>query len=386
VSASAVSAVVMAPPEAAGTVPVRGGVAALTLRAAAVVLGAYVVSRVALVVCAAVLAAQHHTGLLSILTPWDAGDYVSIATSGYPSHVTITADMNSPIAFFPLFPLLGKGLAEVTRLNAAWALIVVSWLGGAAAALLAAALVTPRYGARAGLQAGVLLAVFPGSVVSGIVYADGVAVAFALAALVAADRRRFVLAGLLGAAATASLSLVLIPLVLALALFALASRRWQSLVAPVLAACGAGAFFVYQWVHTGSLFTWSRVEHAGWWVHLSLPWVGLTAFDHWAFSAWGVTLLTVASVAVAALGLVLLVVQRAPLAWIVFSVVVVAAVTFDGGAWIAPRFVFDAFPLVLACGIALPRRAFWPVAVFSAAALVALLVAYSPPNRAFLNL
>ncbi|HTW97709.1 MAG TPA: hypothetical protein VMD59_02970, partial [Acidimicrobiales bacterium] len=352
---------------------------------------AYLTSRVLLAVCAAVLAAQHHQSLVSILTPWDGGYYVAIATSGYPSavHLVPAPAFNSTtsafFAFFPLFPLLGRGLAIVTRMPIGWALVSVTWLAGAASSLLAAALVATRYGARRGLQAGVLLAVFPGSVVDGIVYADGVAVAFALGALLAAERRRYLLAGALGLAATASLSLFLVPLVVALLLSAAAARSWRGLVAPVLAACGAGAYLLYLWVDTGSPFTWTRVERAGWMVHLSAPWSSGTAFYDYAFWKPGVTALTIASVAVAAVGLVLLVVVRAPLAWTVLGVLAVIGVTFDGGAWIAPRFVFDAFPLVLACGIALPRRALWPVAALSAVALALLLAAYSPANSVFLN-
>jgi hypothetical protein len=359
-------------------------------RVVATVLGAYLVSRLALVLTAAVVAGRHHVALVSVLTTWDSGYYVAIATGGYPSHVVagpgVTGTPSALVAFFPLFPLLGKALAWVTGLSVVWSLVAVTWFAGAAGAVLASALVASRFGLRAALQAGVLLAVFPGSVVDGLVYADGVAVAFALGALLAAERRRVVLAGLLGAAATASLSLMLVPLLLALAATALAGRRWGGLLAPVLAACGAGAYFAYLWAHTGSPFSWSRVEHAGWMVHLSLPWSAGTAASSFAFSTPGVSLLTASSIVVALCGLVLLAALRAPLEWVLFSLVVLAAVSFDGGAWPAPRFVFDAFPLVLACGIALPRRALWPAAAVSVVLLALLLGAYSPPNRVFLNL
>ncbi len=372
-----------APPQARQATDRR---VAVGLRVIATVLGAYLVSRVALVVDATVLAAQHHTGVVSILAPWDAGYYIGIAVSGYPSHVPIVAYQGSTVAFFPLFPLLGRCLAAITGMPIVWGLVSISWLGGAAAALGAVLLVAPRYGSRRAMQAGVLLAVFPGSVVAGIVYADSLAVAFAIGALAAMDRRRLVLAGLLGAAGTASLSLMLVPLCAALLAAALVARRLSGLLAPVLAASGAAAYLGYLWAHTGSPYTWSRVERAGWMVHLSLPWRGVTAFGAYAFSAPGVTVVTSASVAVALVGLVALAVLRAPLAWLSLSVIVIAAVTFDGGAWIAPRFVFDAFPLVLAVGIALPRRAFWPGAVLSMSVLVYMLQAYSPPNRQFLNL
>jgi hypothetical protein len=361
------------------------------MRGLVVVLGAFTLSRLCVAVTALVLAAQHHSGVTSIFTTWDSGYYLAIASSGYPTHVVIAAPgvinatPSALVAFFPGFPLLAKALSVVSGLPLTWGAVVLSWIAGAAGALTATALVAGRYGARAGVQAGVLLAVFPGSVVDGLIYADGVAVALAIGSLLAVERRRFLLAGLVGAGATASLSLFLVPLVAALALAALAARSWRGLVAPVLAACGGGAYLCWLWAVTGSPLTWTRVEHAGWMVHLSLPWSEGTAYSAYAFSASGVTLVSVASIAVAATGLVLLVMQRAPLAWLALSVLVIAGVTFDGGAWIAPRFVFDAFPLVLACGIALPRRALWPVALLSVVLLALMFAAYSPVNRVFLN-
>lgn len=387
------TALVEAPLGTAEGRPAIRPASAVGLRMLGVVLAAYAASRLVIIIAAFVLAGRHHTGVISTFTVWDSGYYLGVAALGYPSHVPIlkpgliNASPSAYVAFFPGFPYLGKALAWVTGLPLPWAMVTLTWLAGAAGALCATALVARRYGPRAGMQAGVLLAVFPGSVVDGLIYADGVAVAFALAALLAADRRRDVLAGLLGAGATATLSLMLVPLVLALSAAALVTRRWRGLVSAALAACGAGAYLCWLWADSGSPFTWMRVERAGWMVHWSLPWSSGTAFDAYAFSAWGVTALTVGSIVVAAAGLVLLALLRAPAPWIVFSVLVLAGVTFDGGAWLAPRFVFDAFPLVLACGIALPRRALWPVAAASTVLLALLLVAYnSPPTlRVFLN-
>ena len=315
--------------------------------------------------------------------PWDGSYYLAIATSGYPAHVDPNAA--SSIAFFPLFPILGRGLAAVTGISVVWGLVAVSLAGGAAAVVAGWRLAVAALGAERGFRAGVLLAVFPGSVVAGLLYADATAVALATAALLALWRGRAVLAGLLAALATATLSLLVLPLATATAFAAWRSRRWRSAAAPLLSLCGGGAYLLYLWIHTGSPLTWSRVEHAGWMVHPSLPWQGVTAFSVYPFSAPGSSAVTIASIAVAGLGLVGLAVVRAPGEWIIFSGVVLAAVTFDGGAWIAPRFLFDAFPLVLGLGAATPRRAFPLVAAISLAGLVLLLAAYSPANRVFLN-
>jgi hypothetical protein len=330
-----------------------------------------------------VLAAKHHTSLVSILMPWDGTYYVSIATSGYPAHVDVHAA--SSIAFFPLFPLLGRAVAGASGVGAPWGLILVSWIGGAAASVFGCRLAVEHFGRERGRRAGLLLAVFPGSVVAGLTYADALGVAFAAGALLASSRRRHLIAGLAGAAATATLSLLVVPLLAATTWSAVRERRLRALLAPLLSLCGGGAYLAYLWARTGSPFTWSRVERAGWLVHPSLPWQPLTAFSSYPFSSSGSGVVTIASIVVAGLGLVALVGLRAPGEWLILSVVVLVAVTFDGGAWIAPRFLFDAFPLVLALGVATPRRAFPLVALVSLAGLLLLLAAYSPANRVFLN-
>ncbi len=346
-------------------------------------LALYGVSRAALLVEAAVIAARNHSAVASVLMPWDGGFYLSIATIGYPARVVPLGA--STIAFFPLFPILGRGLADATGLGIDWSLVVVSLASGAAVTVLGWRLAVSALGDERGLRSGALLAVFPGSVVAGLLYADALGVAFALAALLLATRGRYVVAGLLGALATASLSLLVVPLACALAWSALRTRRIRSFCAPAISLCGGGAYLVYLWIHTGSPFTWSRVERAGWLVHPSLPWQDLTAFSLYPFTTTGSAVLTASSIALAALGLFALFRVGAPGEWVVLAALVLAAVTFDGGAWIAPRFLFDGAPLVLAIGAATPRRAFPAVVVLSLAGLVFLLAAYSPVNRVFFS-
>ena len=350
----------------------------------AVVLVAYAIARALLLAEAAVLAGRHHLIVAQILVPWDGPYYLQIASSGYPSHV-VNLSGASRIAFFPLFPLLARALAEATHLSLSFALVSVSWIGGAVATVAGSYIVAERFGAERGRRAGLFLAVFPGSVVAGLAYADSLAVAFAVTSLLALSRRRHLLAGVLGAAASASLSLLLLPLAAATSWAAFRSRQLRPLTTPLLSLGGGAAYLAYLWARTGSPLSWWRVEHAGWMVHLSLPWQRDTAFSAYPFGGAGSAAVTIASIALAAAGLFALVVLRAPGSWLVLSVAVLAAVTFDGGAWIAPRFLFDGFPLVLATGAVIPRRLFPFVALVALAALVLLLAAYTPPNRVFLN-
>jgi hypothetical protein len=350
------------------------------------VLAVYAVSRLALLLDAVAIGIVEHRPLAGgsgILSTWDGSWYLSIASSGYPSQVLV--HKYSSVAFFPLYPLLGRGLAVVTRLPVDWTLVLVSWIGGAALVWMAVELVADRYGTRRGQQAAIVLAVFPGSVVLGLTYADGLAVAFACASLLALERQRHLLAGLAGCAAATTLSAFCLPVMAALAVAAAVRRDGRALAAALLVPAGAVAFFVYLWVHTGSPLTWWRVQHGAWRVHLSLPIDAHTGTTQFAFSTPGIATLTALSAALALASLYALYRCRAPAPWIVFTLVVLVTVNLDGTNWMAPRFVFDAFPGVLAIGAVLPQRVVRIVAVVGLLVLMLVLADYAPANRVFLN-
>jgi hypothetical protein len=329
-----------------------------------------------------VVAHHHDLAVTRILEPRDGHFYVDIAASGYPA--VFDPHVYSTVAFFPLFPLLGRLLAIITRLPVEWALLVVSWCGGLAVVLLGGMLASERWGAQRGRQAAVLLAVFPGTVVASMTYADTLAIALACACLLALERRRHLLAGAAGAAASAAISVATVPLVAAAAVLALVRRRPGALLTAMLVPVGALAFFAYLWLHTGSPLSWARAESDAWHTHLSLPWSAGSGFARYGFEHPEVAALTIASLVVAGLSLVALAAKRAPIHWIAYVVLVYASVIFGGAPHLTPRHLYDAFPGVLAMGAALPRRLVPVVAVLCVGCLVFLLAAYAPNNALYL--
>src|SRR5262249_32171414 len=53
----------------------------------------------------------HNTTIRGELARWDAGIYLKIAKLGYPTHLKVGSGANAqtPIGFYPLFPLLVRG-------------------------------------------------------------------------------------------------------------------------------------------------------------------------------------------------------------------------------------------------------------------------------------
>src|SRR3954468_9737466 len=152
--------------------------------------------------------------VLSPLAHWDAVWYLSIADSGY-------GDTHSPrAAFFPLYPLLARGLGEVAG-GSRGAVLVASY-AVALAAFLAALVLLHRLAA---LELGrrvadctlLLLCAFPASFFFGAPYSESLFLLASVGAFLAARKGSWAWAGVAAAAASGTRSagvLLLVPLVI----------------------------------------------------------------------------------------------------------------------------------------------------------------------------
>jgi hypothetical protein len=131
---------------------------------------------------------------------WDAGWYRLIATDGYPFYDPAA---QSPVAFFPAYPLLMAIFGEVLDVHVYIAGIAITVVAGLGAVVLFHRWCLRHVGPTAALTALVLLVVYPYSYyVFGAVYADALFLVAILGAFLLAERDHPVLAGLVGAVAT----------------------------------------------------------------------------------------------------------------------------------------------------------------------------------------
>jgi hypothetical protein len=172
--------------------------------------------------------------------------------------------------------------------------LIISGIGGAIVTVLVQKLATGWWGEAAGRRAVVLFCLFPGSVVFSMVYAEGVALPLAAGCILALQRRRWLLAGILAGIATAvdPESVVLVPVCAISAVLELRRRGFvagrQSLVAPLLSLTGVGAFAIYLWAHAGTPFAYTDAQRYGWnekadpfaLVHLTKSLVNEISFSH----------------------------------------------------------------------------------------------------------
>ena len=158
----------------------------------------YLASRL-LVLAVAVLAVAVHPGVTAsrLVSAWDAQWYLSILRHGYPSVVPQVAGhaAKTPLAFFPLFPLVAGALAWVLHLPNAVAAIAVSMAFGAGATVLFSRLAARLTDERRARRATVLFCLFPGSVVLSLGYSESLMITLAIGCLLALLDRRWWLAG-----------------------------------------------------------------------------------------------------------------------------------------------------------------------------------------------
>ena len=152
--------------------------------------------------------------VLSPLAHWDAVWFLGIADTGYPS-------AESPrTAFFPLYPLLIRGVGELGG-GSRGALLIAAYLVSLAALLGALVLLyrltALELGRRAAAPAVLLLCLFPASLFLGAPYSESLFLLCSLGAFYAARTGRWAWAGAAAGAASATRSaglLLLLPLAL----------------------------------------------------------------------------------------------------------------------------------------------------------------------------
>ena len=215
---------------------------------------------------------------------WDARWYLSIVERGY--------DFNphgpSNVAFFPLLPLLIKGVATLTG-NAVVAGLLVANLAAFGAVLALWRWVRRVAGPAAAERSVLWLLVYPFSLFLHSVYAESLFFLLTTLALDASTRGQRLAAGLWGslAAGTRPMGVLLTP--------ALAWGLWRDYragapVRPVdaiavgLPAAGLGAYAAYLWVAFGDPLAFWTAHVVGWQVQLQWAIAKYWRETHWVLS------------------------------------------------------------------------------------------------------
>lgn len=305
-----------------------------------------------------------------VFTSWDGLWYLAIVRDGYPrsipENITFFQD-EARAAFFPVFPFLVRAVDTVLPGGDTLAALGLNLVLGALAVVLVGVLARriaapdPRADEIAA-RSMILFAVFPGSFVLTFAYAEATMLVLAAACLILLHDERWVLAGLVAALATATRpnGVALVAACAIAALIAIRARRdWSALAAPLLSPIGFVGFQAFLARHTDEALPWFRVQREAWAEGTSF---GTTAVNNTlSFITAPLSSPTDALTAVSliALGIGLWCAwrwKRLPPAALAYVAVIVALMLLPETVTARPRFVFTAFPLVIAVAAVWPRR------------------------------
>ena len=314
--------------------------------------------------------------VLDVLTSWDGLWYMRIIRHGYPTFIPphITYDQSQArVAFFPVYPYSVRVIDRVLPGGDTLAAIVLNLLLGAVFIVLVGLLTKAYFGSRYAEKAMVVTAIFPGSFVLLFTYSEATLLVLAAACLLLLHRERFLLAGLVAAAATATRpnGIALVAACVVAGVIVIRRERSVTSVARATAATAIAplGFIAFQlWIdrHTGESRAWFRVQGEAWKEGTSF---GLTAIrrtlEAFTQPLTSPTDLITAVSFITTIGLVWLAVRRhrLPLPAAAYSAVVIALMLLPATVTARPRFLFTAFPLLIVAAVWLEhprRRDWWP--------------------------
>ncbi len=345
-------------------------------------LGIYLASRLGVLLVAGATSYDTHQSLGRSLIAWDANWYVSTARDGYATSLAPQGAQND-LGFFPGLPLAIRAVHVVHFLSWGQAGLVVTFGAGLLAALALWFLLRDYAGDR-GADRGTALVFFsPGAFVLSMVYSEGLLIALVACTLLALGRRRWLVAGIAAALATATDPVAAAVIVACIVACVAAVRRdhdWRSLWAPLLAPAGILGFFAFLWVHVGTPLAWFHAQRGGfqggayfWGVPRSFSTVYHNGFDPNS----GVKAI---SFLVCIVLVVLYARARPPATWTGYVVAALAMGIISPVIGITPRLLVRCFPLLGVVGARLPRGWITPVVGLSALlmATLAMLAMGSP--------
>jgi hypothetical protein len=294
---------------------------------------------------------------------WDSGWYESIAAEGY----WYVPGQQSPVAFFPGYPLLVRAVAAL-GLDYVTAGFLVTLVCGQLAIFLFARWAMSRAGEGSALLAGFLLILYPFAFyLYGALYSDALMLVLVTAAFLCLEGDAIVVATLCGAAATLTRP-VAPAVVLGLLVRQLERRRQQGApirptdFLPVLSIGGMGIYMLYLWKEFGDPLAFVHVQSApgweqapGWHTWLKIRWFQLLVSGPNA----AVFLRHVVHAVVAVGALMLVLPTRRLLGWgyAIYALVAVGIPTLASKDFMGlGRYVLMGFPLYLSLALLLRER------------------------------
>jgi len=332
---------------------------------------AYLLSRLCVIAGAAVVAAQSVVAdradgierpanavgkITDVLTSWDGKWYFALIRDSYPSRIPPNVtwdDYQARTAFFPVYPTMVRWFDKVLPGGDVFAGIALNFILGAVAVYLVGRLARELFDDQIAYRSMLLMSLFPGSFVLSFTYSEATLLVLAAGCLLCLHRRNWVVAGVLASigAATRPNGIALIAACGIAALIAIKrDREWRSLIAVVLAPMGFLGFHLFLFYRTSEDLAWFRTQGEAWDEGTSF---GLTAIRNTidAFTsplASPTDILTAVSFVATLVLLYAAWKKRLPWPVVTYCAVVLILMLAPSTVTARPRFLYTAFPLLIA--------------------------------------
>jgi Gpi18-like mannosyltransferase len=198
------------------------------------------------------------------LLQWDSEWYFKIATEGYRYNGDPTVQQN--IVFYPLYPMLARGLAAISGLTPADALLLISNVAGLSAIVALFKLVREEFGDPLALATIALLSFFPASVLLSAGYTEPLELLLIVLFFLVLKQQRYLSAALFAGLAVAdrSTGIVLLPVLLWEMWRNRDHKPFLAVLLPciLLATSGVWLFMIYLWIQFGDPFVFADGQAA----------------------------------------------------------------------------------------------------------------------------
>lgn len=198
------------------------------------------------------------------LLQWDSNWYFKIATEGYRYNGDPTVQQN--IVFYPLYPMLSRGLAAISGLTPADALLLVANVAGLLAIVALFKLVRDEFGDQIALATIALLSFFPTSVLLSAGYTESLELLLIVCFFLVLKQQRYLSAALLAGLAVAdrSTGIVLLPVLLWEMWRHRDHKQFLLMLLPciLLATSGIWLFMIYLWSQFGDPLVFAEGQAA----------------------------------------------------------------------------------------------------------------------------
>ena len=312
-------------------------------------------------------------------TAWDGHWYTQVAHSWYGSSELSLGQLTySAGGFEPGWPIVIK-FGTLFGLSFSGSAFLMSVVVGAIT-VYAIWRLSREIVPRNSLAATTAVLVFPGAAVAfGLAYSEVLSIGCAAATLFFLIRRRWVLAGIVGAVATATSSLAVVLPVACLveAIVVIRQRReYKSLVSVFIAPLGFIGFVAYLGYLANDPFYWWKLQGQAWGAKIEPEYI-----FHWlwslAGSGWGMYWLAALGLLVLVYLIVTVIRSEIPVSAKVYCVAVALMVLANPALGPKPRFLFWMFPSLMLLPVNLKPKVFSSVVTVMALLLPLLLIAYT---------